>query len=94
MNERAARYALDDATRKAITRWEEYKRYLAAPGETLFSWSVQNQPQLQASVAHYNDAVSQTDMLTMQTYSGSAVPYINYKKGIRTAVDTPQSHPG
>ncbi|KAI4617463.1 hypothetical protein J4E80_005666 [Alternaria sp. BMP 0032] len=93
MNQEAARNALDDATRKARTRWEKYKSDYAAPDETWTSWSVQNQPQLQASVAHYNNAVSQTDMFTMQTYGGSAVPYVQDKKRMQAAVD-PQPRPG
>ena len=94
MNQEAARYALDDATRKARTQWEKYKSDYAAPGETWTSWSVQNQPQLHAMASNYNMAVNATDMETMYAYGGSAGPYIQHKQGIRTAVDTPQTFPG
>ena len=94
MNQDAARNALDDATRKARTRWEKYKSDYAAPDETWTSWSVQNEPQLHAMAANYNMAVSATDMATMHAYGGSAGPYIQHKQGIRTAVDTPQTFPG
>ncbi|KAI4703151.1 hypothetical protein J4E81_002028 [Alternaria sp. BMP 2799] len=74
MNQEAARYALDDATRKARTQWEKYKSDYAAPGETWTSWSVQNEPQLHAMAANYNMAGIRTAVDTPQTFPGFNMP--------------------